>query len=175
MATITTNSGRSLYDSGEPLPGKVVINDEGEKIVAGYVDADLPFGRFVAPYNLQVDGKTKLFSALDETDTGSEGVSVYSFDAVTAQSDLKYSANEAVGVMKEGFIVVETAEDLVLDNTPLTIVNGEASGQTEDVGKIAQTTGVGYSTATGIRLVEKISSSLAIVELLGPIALTAGT
>lgn len=174
MATISTNSGRALYDSGQSLPGTVVNNDNGEVIKAGYVAAALPFGRFVAPFVLQADGKTKLFSALDETDTASDGATVFSNDAVSNIANLQYSANEACGVMSKGFIVVEAAEDLVLDNTALTIVNGEASGQDDEVGMIAQSTGTGYSTTTNIRLVEKISASLAVVEITGPITLAAG-
>lgn len=168
---ITVNSGRALYDGGQPLPGKVIRNDNGENILAGVVDADLPFGRLVGPFVLQADGETKLFSAMDENTTISDGISVYSFDAIAAQSDLKYSDKEPCGVIGRGNVIMESADDLALDNTALTVVNGTGTGDADNVGKVSQTTGAGHSSVTNMRLIRKISATLVEVQITGPVAL----
>ncbi len=174
-------SGRSLYSEGTPQPGQRLRNDPGEVVLHGYTAGDLPFGRLVGPFVIQTDGQ-RLFAPITDATTKSDGISCFSWDAVKAagtqdiEGEFKYSANEAVGVLNRGNIVMECAEDLALDNTALTVVNGAGSSGTDDeIGMLAQTTGDGYSTTTGLRLIRKISATLAEVKVDGPIVLVAGS
>jgi len=74
---INARSARDLFDGGEPLPGKITRNHEGELIFAGFTASDLPFGRIVPRANIQ-DDNTRLYREIDETDTLIDGVAVYS-------------------------------------------------------------------------------------------------
>lgn len=171
MASPLARSGKSIYDAGIPLPGKETRNDPGTVKKAAFTTTVIPFGRILAPFILQ-SSNNKLVAELGTSDTLSDGISVYSFDAIDAQENLSYSPDEAVTVMSKGTIIVEAAEDLALDNTPLTVIN--ATGSAPDIGKVSQTTGSGFSTTTNLRLVKKYSATLVEIEITGPIALAAG-
>jgi hypothetical protein len=172
--SITANQGRSLYSQGTPLPGEVVRHDPGELIIAGQAGGAIPFGRIVGQFVLATDG-IKTYEPIDETSTKAGGASVYSTDAITDPEALEYAEDEACGVMERGFVVLETYEGLALDNTALTVVNGEGTtSDADDVGKISQQTGEGFSVVTNLRLVRKFSDALAEFHITGPIALTPG-
>lgn len=171
---ITTNAGRSLYDNGIPLPGKITRTDPGQLIIAGFVSsAKMPFGRVVAKYEDDSTGE-KSFAPIDNTTTESDGIAVYSSDAIEDQENLQYSQNEACGIINRGFVVIETAENIDPSDTTLTVINGENSGDEDDVGKLAHTTGTGYSVVTGLRVSKRLSSTLVEVHVKDTVTLTAG-
>lgn len=172
---ITVNSGLGIYQPGTPLPGVMADNYPNTFVVSGYAAETIPFGRIVSDFSIDADGTTKSFNQISDVSTSAGGASKLSYDAIAQKDDLKYSPTEAIGVMQSGIIVLECAEDLALDGTALTVINGAGSGDEDNIGKIAQTTGAGYSETTNLRLFRKISATLAEVEILGPITLVAGS
>lgn len=169
----TAFSARDIYDNGVPQPGVTNRNDPGQLIIAGVVksdEAEIHFGRVVAPFTLDVDNN-KIFTNIDDADTKAAGIAVYSNDAIAGAAYGYYSAKEAIGVIERGFVVMETTQALVTTDT-LTVSNGDGTTDLELIGKLSKSTGAGYSTVTGLRITKVYSSSLVEVEITGPIGLT---